>query len=256
MFIRSYRIAPGASREITPPICLGAALRQTSFATRRVGLCVRVNMPDRRAAPAQNPNSMFSRIIPVNPEPTTASAQIPKSTFSRIIPMNPEPTAATAQNPKSAFSRIIPMNPEPTAATAQNPKSTFSRIIPMNPEPTATPAQNPKFAFSRINPASLEPPAACSMTRMIPTAEVADPSNDFGGWYRAPGCPGQATAARRAKTHTDGHSSWPLVMTAPSRQTYDFTRLPCLADPAGWFGVAICGTAVPADAEGPCFEVC
>jgi hypothetical protein len=36
---------------------------------------------------------------------------------------------------------------------------------------------------------------------VIPTAEIVDSSNDLGGWYRAPGCPGEApAAARRTKT--------------------------------------------------------
>jgi hypothetical protein len=131
MPIPSYRIAPGANRDITSPICFGAALRQTSFAARRVALGARVNVPDRRTATATpNPKSTFSRIIPMNPEPAAATAQSPKSTFPRIIPMNPEPAAASAQNPKSAFPRIIPMNPEPAAATAQSSKSRFPRINP------------------------------------------------------------------------------------------------------------------------------
>ena len=104
MFIPSYRIALRANREITPPLCLGAALRQPSFAARRVELRERVNRPDQRAATAtQNPNSAFSRIIPMNPEPTAAPAQNLKSAFSRIYPMNPEPIAAIVQNPKSTI---------------------------------------------------------------------------------------------------------------------------------------------------------
>jgi hypothetical protein len=48
---------------------------------------------------------------------------------------------------------------------------------------------------------------------LIPTAEIVDFSNDLGGWYRAPGCPREAAAAaaRRTKTHANGHSLWPLV---------------------------------------------
>jgi hypothetical protein len=83
----SDRIAPGAKRAITPPICLGAAPRQTSFAARRVKLRGRVNMPDRRTATAtSNPNSTFSRIHPMNPEPPTASAQNPNPTFPESTP--------------------------------------------------------------------------------------------------------------------------------------------------------------------------
>jgi hypothetical protein len=70
-----------------PPICLGAALRQTSFAARWVALRDQVNMPQRRAATA-TPNR--------------------KSTFSRIIPMNPEPAAAPTPNPESSFPRTSP----------------------------------------------------------------------------------------------------------------------------------------------------
>jgi hypothetical protein len=47
---------------------------------------------------------------------------------------------------------------------------------------------------------------------LIPTAEIVDSSNDFGGGYRAPGCQREAAvAARQTKTHTNGHSLWPLV---------------------------------------------
>jgi len=103
MFIRSDRITPGANREITPPICLGATLRQTSDAARSVELRERVNMPDRCVATATpNPKSAFPRIYPVNPEPAVASAQNPKSTFPRIYPTNLGPTAARdkPQNPR------------------------------------------------------------------------------------------------------------------------------------------------------------
>jgi len=94
MPIPFYRITSGTNRDIIPPICLGAALRQTSFAARNVESRERANMPHgHAAAPTPNPKSTFSRIIPMNPEPTAASAQYPKSTFSRIIPMNPEPAA-------------------------------------------------------------------------------------------------------------------------------------------------------------------
>ena len=95
MFIPSYRIAFGANREITPPLCLGAALRQPSFAAHRVELRERVNRPDQRAATAtQNPNSAFSRIIPMNPEPAAALAPNPKFTFSPINPSASQPPAA------------------------------------------------------------------------------------------------------------------------------------------------------------------
>ena len=101
MPIPSYRIAPGANRDIIPPISRGAALRQTSFAARKVDSRERANMPHRHAAaPAQNPNSTFLRIYPMNPEPAAAPAPNPKSTFPRIYPMNPEPTAAPA-HPRS-----------------------------------------------------------------------------------------------------------------------------------------------------------
>jgi hypothetical protein len=159
MLVSSYRIAPVPNREIMPPICLGAALRQTAYAARRVALRERVNLPHRRVAPAQNP----------------------KSAFPRIYPMNPEPTVAPAQNPKSTFPRIYPMNPEPTAASAQNPQTTFPRTNPPAPEPAAAPTPTPRSTFLRSNPASPEPRAERFLTRM----------------------------------------------TAPSRQTYSFTRLPC-----------------------------
>jgi hypothetical protein len=38
---------------------------------------------------------------------------------------------------------------------------------------------------------------------LIPAAEIVDSSNDFGGWYRAPGWP---AAARQTKTHANGHA--------------------------------------------------
>jgi hypothetical protein len=45
------------------------------------------------------------------------------------------------------------------------------------------------------------------MRDLKPTAEIVDASDDFGGRYRAPGCQGEATAAaRRNKTHANGHS--------------------------------------------------
>jgi hypothetical protein len=148
MPIPSYRITPGTNRDIIPPISLGAALRQTSFVARKVESRERASMPHcHAAAPAQNRKSTFSRIIPMNPEPTAAPMQNPESTFLRIYPMNPEPAAAPAQNPKPTFSRIIPVNPEPAAAPAQNPESTFSRIISMNPEPAAAPSPDPKSTF-------------------------------------------------------------------------------------------------------------
>src|SRR5208282_2726703 len=42
---------------------------------------------------------------------------------------------------------------------------------------------------------------ARAAARLIPTAEIVDSSNDFDGWYRAPGW---RAAARRTKTHTNG----------------------------------------------------
>ena len=117
MPIPSDRIAPGANRDIIPPISLGAALRQTSFAARKVDSRERANMPQRHAAePAQNPKSTFPRIYPVNPEPAAAPAQNPKPTFSRIYPMNPEPDAAPVPNPKSTFPRTNPLVSQPPAA--------------------------------------------------------------------------------------------------------------------------------------------
>jgi hypothetical protein len=108
-------------------------LRQTSFVARKVESRERASMPHcHAAAPAQNRKSTFSRIIPMNPEPTAAPAQNPKPTFSRIIPVNPEPAAAPAQNPESTFSRIISMNPEPAAAPSPDPKSTF-RVSTLRP---------------------------------------------------------------------------------------------------------------------------
>jgi len=175
MPILSYRIAPGPCRAITPPICFGAALRQASYAARRVAPRERVNLPHRRAAIAtSNPKSTFSRIIPMNPEPTATLAQNPKSTFSRIIPVNPELTAASAQIPKSAFSRISPPAGEPAAALTSTPESMISRINPLVPEPAAASAENPKSTFPRINPLASQPPAARFMTGMIPGAEKVD----------------------------------------------------------------------------------
>ena len=122
MFIPSYRIALRANREITPPLCLGAALRQPSFAARRVELRERVIRPDQRAATAtQNPNSAFSRIIPMNPEPPPASAQNLKSAFSRIHPMNPEPIAAIAQ-PQIHDSPNLPHEPRANRGIRTKPQ--------------------------------------------------------------------------------------------------------------------------------------
>jgi hypothetical protein len=62
------------------------------LAVPKAPLRERVNAPDQHAAaPAQNPQSTFPRIYPMNPEPPTAPAQNPNSTFLRIYPMNPEP---------------------------------------------------------------------------------------------------------------------------------------------------------------------
>jgi hypothetical protein len=117
MPIPSYRIAPGANRDIIPPISRGAALRQTSFAVRKVESRERPNMPHRHAAaPAPNLKSAFPRICPMNPEPAAAPVPNLKSTFPRIYPMNPEPAAAPAQNPESTFSRINPAASQPLAA--------------------------------------------------------------------------------------------------------------------------------------------
>jgi hypothetical protein len=93
MPIPSYRITPGTNRDIIPPISLGAALRQTSLVARKEDSRERASMPHRHAVTSV-PNF--------------------KSAFSRICPMNPEPTAATAQHPKSAFLRINPPTPAPT----------------------------------------------------------------------------------------------------------------------------------------------
>jgi hypothetical protein len=38
---------------------------------------------------------------------------------------------------------------------------------------------------------------------VIPTGEIVDSSNDFAGWYHAPG---RRAAARRTKIHTKGHA--------------------------------------------------
>ena len=109
MPIPSYRIAPGANRDIIPPISLGAALRQTSFVARKVESRERASMPHcHAAAPVPNPRSTFLRIYPMNPEPTAAPMQNPKSTFLRIYPMNPEPTAAPMQTPNPRFSESTP----------------------------------------------------------------------------------------------------------------------------------------------------
>src|SRR5271168_5387517 len=131
-----------------------------------------------------------------------APAPNPKSTFPRIYPMNPEPTVAPAQNRNSTFPRIYPMNPEPTVAPAQNSKSTFPRIYPMNPEPTAAPAQNRNSTFPRIYPMNPEPPAAPAQNPKS-TISCINPSSL------------EPPAAR-----------FMTGMTAPSRQTYGFTRLP------------------------------
>jgi hypothetical protein len=37
-----------------------------------------------------------------------------------------------------------------------------------------------------------------SRAELMPTAEIVDSSNDFGGWYRAPGCPVGQRGRRRA----------------------------------------------------------
>ena len=142
MFIPSYRIASRANREITPPLCLGAALRQPSFPARRVELRERVNRPDQRAATAtQNPKSTILRIYPMNPEPPPAPAQNLKSAFFRIYPMNPEPTAAIAQ-PQIHDSPNLPYEPRAAHATRAKPQI---RVSPNPPhEPRAAPGSRAK----------------------------------------------------------------------------------------------------------------
>jgi hypothetical protein len=180
MPIPSYRIAPGANRDIIPPISHGAALPQTGSAARKVASRERPDMLHRHAAtPAPNHKSAFPRIHPMNPEPAVAPAPNLKSAFLRIHPMNPEPTATPAQNPNSTFLRIHPMNPEPAATPAPNHKSAFPRIHPMNPESVAAPAPNPKSTVSRINPAASQSPAACCRTCMT------DPSRRTDGFTRS-----------------------------------------------------------------------
>jgi hypothetical protein len=114
MPIRSNSVTPSTIREIMPPCRLSANLPQAILAVPKARLREHVNASDQRTAvPAQNPESTFSRIYPVNPETPTAPSQNRNSTFSRIYPMNPETPVATAQNPNSTFPRIYPMNPEP-----------------------------------------------------------------------------------------------------------------------------------------------
>jgi hypothetical protein len=134
MPIPAHRIAPGPNRQITPPICLGAALRQTGFAAHKVELCEPVNTPHRRAATA-TPN--------------------PKSTFLRIYPMNPEPAAAPARNLESMFPRIYPVNPEPQYPRQPSDRH-FSRTNPpaLEPAPTPAPPPNPRFRVSTLRPRS------------------------------------------------------------------------------------------------------
>src|SRR5580692_6627900 len=120
MPIPSNSVTRGTIREMMPPCRLRANLRPAILAAPKARLPERVNAPDQRAAaPAQNPDSTFPRIHPMNPEPPTPPAQNPNSTFSRIHPMNPEPPTAPTQNPNPMFSRIHPLNPEPPAAPAQ-----------------------------------------------------------------------------------------------------------------------------------------
>jgi hypothetical protein len=137
MPLPSNSITPRTIRAIMPPCRLSASLRQAILAVPEARLPERVNPPDQRAAaPAQNPESTFPRIYPMNPEPPTALAQNPNSTFLRIYPLNPEPTAAPAPTLGSAFSRTNPPASEPAPAPTPNPGSTGPRINPGRSTPS------------------------------------------------------------------------------------------------------------------------
>jgi hypothetical protein len=147
MSILSNSVAPNAICEIMLPYRLSATSRQASFATLKPRLRQHDNTPHQgAAAPAQNPESAFPRIYPLNPEPAAAPVQNPNSAFSRIYPVNPEPPTAPTQNPNSTFPRIYPMNPEPPSAPAATPRSTFPRTNPSRSAP------------SHDRPASTAPP--------------------------------------------------------------------------------------------------
>jgi hypothetical protein len=153
MPIPSYRIAPGANRGIIPPVSLGAALRQTSFAARKVESREHASMPHRHAtAPTPNPKSTFSRIIPMNPEPAATLAPDPRSAFSRTNPPVSRTGRRTPTKTRNCVFPNLPFEPRADRATRGNRKSAFSRIYPMNPEPAATPAPDPRSEFSRTNP--------------------------------------------------------------------------------------------------------
>jgi hypothetical protein len=155
MFIPSYRIASRANREITPPLCLGAALRQPSFAAGRVELRERVNRPDQRAATAtQNPKSTILRIYPMNPEPPPAPAQNLKSAFCRIYPMNPEPTAAIAQ-PQIHDSPNLPYEPRATHATRAKPQIRVLPNLPHEPRANRGIRTKPQIHFFTNQPYGL-----------------------------------------------------------------------------------------------------
>jgi hypothetical protein len=154
-----HRHPPDAIREITPPTRLGVCVRQTSAAAARRG---------RATASAGRPGG--------------ASAQNPESTFSRIIPMNPEPAAPPTPNPESTFSRITPRTLELAAPPATPRLRPTLMVVPWNarlppapPEPAAKPGPTAQFKPFRTDPLNREAGAFPDLERR-PSHRLREPA--------------------------------------------------------------------------------
>ena len=138
----------------------GDNIRHAQVWAIQAGLRGRADRADHRGrAPAPNPKSAFSRIIPMIPEPATAPASNPKSAFSRICSVIPEPTVPFES------SRTDPLNREPPVAF-ESP-----RIGPVSLEPAVP------FESFRTDPLNREPPVAFGSPRIEPV--IPEPTVPF-----------------------------------------------------------------------------
>jgi hypothetical protein len=91
----SNSISSNAVRETMPPYRRRANPRRATIAAPDPRLHQRDNPPHQSAAaPAQNSDSTFLRIYPMNPEPPAAPAPTPESKFPRTNPPQSTPAAA------------------------------------------------------------------------------------------------------------------------------------------------------------------
>ena len=111
----SNSISSNAVRETMPPYRRRANPRRATIAAPDPRLHQRDNPPHQSAAaPAQNSDSTFLRIYPMNPEPTAARMQNPESTFSRI-------NLAASQPPAACFMTHMPVPSRQTCGFTRLP---------------------------------------------------------------------------------------------------------------------------------------